>query len=82
MKESVIYQKIINEGKQEGRQEVKYSEIKLILRQLKRRLGILSSDNEMKIKALSFEQLEDLGEALLDFNLESDLANWLEENDK
>jgi predicted transposase/invertase (TIGR01784 family) len=80
MKESVIYQKIINEGKQEGRQEVKYSEIKLINRLLNRHLGEVNPQISQKIQELSFEQLEDLGEALLDFNSESDLANWLDEN--
>ena len=68
------------EGRQEGRQEAKDLEIKLLLRQLKRCLGVLSSENEIKIQALSFEQLEDLGEALFDFNEESDLANWLDNN--
>ena len=38
MKESVVYQRIINEGREEG----KRSEIKLVLRQLNRCLGVLT----------------------------------------
>jgi predicted transposase YdaD len=70
MKESVIYQEIKNQGKIEG-------EALLILRQLNRRLGTVSTKLSQKIQSLSIEQLENLGEALLDFNCEDDLIQWL-----
>ncbi|NQZ61956.1 DUF4351 domain-containing protein [Crocosphaera sp.] len=63
-------QRAIEEGKQQG-------ESKLILRQLNRRLGELSSEIAVQINQLSIEQLEELGEALFDFQSESDLRNWL-----
>jgi predicted transposase YdaD len=75
MRESVIYQEIKAEGRQEGRQE---GEVSLILRQLNRRLRQVSPAVAEQIHQLSVEQLEDLGEALLDFVNESDLVNWLE----
>ncbi|MGH2412188.1 MAG: Rpn family recombination-promoting nuclease/putative transposase, partial [Microcystaceae cyanobacterium] len=67
MRESVIYQDIRADG-----------EIYLILRQLNRRIGGVSQILEEQIRRLPVEQLENLGEALLDFESESDLSNWLE----
>ncbi|MFM2062404.1 MAG: hypothetical protein RLZZ507_2074 [Cyanobacteriota bacterium] len=76
MQESVVYQKIIREGLEQGR----LSEVKLIMRQLQRHLGKIGTDIQNRIVDLSFTQLEDLGEALLDFQSEADLRNWLSEN--
>lgn len=72
MRESVIYQEILQEGREEGRQ----SELRLVMRQLTRRLGIVTPELQSQIQELSLEQLEDLGEALLDFTTEGDLVNW------
>ena len=69
MKESVIYQDIEEQGKQKG-------EANLIIRLLNRRFGQLSADLLTQIRGLSVEQLEDLGEALLDFKSEKDLTQW------
>ena len=69
MKESVTYQAIKAEGKAEG-------EVNLVLRQLNRRLGQISSSFISQIRALSVAQLEDLGEALLDFQTDEDLKQW------
>lgn len=86
MKESVIYQEILAKGITEG--EIlgfKKGEANLILKQINRRVGNISTDWINKIQELSLEQLEDLGEALLDFTSQSDLINWfnyLEENKK
>ncbi|MDJ0581775.1 Rpn family recombination-promoting nuclease/putative transposase [Crocosphaera sp.] len=74
MKESVIYQDIEEKGKEKGRQE---GEANLIIRQLDRRFGQLSTDLLTQIRGLSVENLEDLGEALLDFKSENDLTQWL-----
>jgi Domain of unknown function (DUF4351) len=65
------------EGMQEGRQEGMAQEQSLILRQLSRRVGILSSETRSQVESLSLEQLESLGEALLDFSSASDLELWL-----
>jgi len=77
MKESVIYQEILAKGITEG--EIlgfKKGEANLILKQINRRVGNISTDWVNKIQELSLEQLEDLGEALLDFTSQSDLINW------
>jgi predicted transposase/invertase (TIGR01784 family) len=62
-------------GQQEGRQEGKAD---LVLRQLTRRCGVLSLAQENQIRGLEIEQLESLGDALLDFTGMADLDVWLE----
>ena len=49
----------------------------LVLRQLNRRLGQVSESVSEQIRQLPVDQIEDLGEALLDFENESYLLNWL-----
>jgi hypothetical protein len=49
----------------------------LILRQLRRRLRALPKTTAMRIASLPLDQLEPLGEALLDFNGKADLHRWL-----
>ena len=68
LKQTKVYQ----EGKQEG-------ETELVLRQLERRFGNIPETVQETIRGLSVEQLEELGVALLDFNSQSDLLNWLAE---
>ena len=62
------------EGKQEGKQE---GEKNLILRLLHRRIGEIDALLIERITGLSIEQLENLGEALLDFSSVADLEAWL-----
>ena len=71
MKESVIYQEILAEGRQE-------EGASLVLRLLRKRIGQISLDLENRIRGLAVEQLEDLGEALLDFQSRDDLLAWLD----
>ena len=85
MRESVIYQDIRAEGKAEGIKEgkaegIKQEAVSLVLRQLKRRIGTISAEDESRITGLSVEQLEALGEALLDFSSCDDLSAWLNQN--
>jgi predicted transposase YdaD len=75
MRESVIYQEIVQESEQRG--ELKQAQ-SLILRQLNRRVGNLSLELETRVKALSLVRLEDLGEALVDFSQMGDLVAWLD----
>lgn len=69
-----FYQEVFQEGQQEGRQE---GETNLLLRLLTKRYGMLSPSQEEQIRSLDVEQLESLGEALLDFTNKSDLDTWL-----
>ncbi len=49
----------------------------LIIRQLTRKLGELNPETIDRINQLTLEQLESLGDALLDFNAMEDLLSWL-----
>jgi hypothetical protein len=62
------------QGRQEGRQQ---GEVELILKQLRRRLGTLTASQEKSVRMLKLPQIEALGEALLEFNSNSDLDRWL-----
>jgi predicted transposase/invertase (TIGR01784 family) len=78
MQESVIYQDILQKGEQRGK---KQEALALILRLLPRRIGPVTPQLQEQIRSLSVPQLEDLGEALLDFSSETDLINWLATQD-
>jgi Domain of unknown function (DUF4351) len=65
-----VYEKWRQETLQEG-------ERSLILRQLTRRIGTIAPNIETQIFALSVPQLEELGEALLDFSTSTDFEEWL-----
>ncbi|MEG4485160.1 Rpn family recombination-promoting nuclease/putative transposase [Microcoleus sp. D2_18a_B4] len=85
MRGSVIYQEIREDGLLEGRQlgllEGRKDEaLSFLTRQLTRRIGAIASETREQIQTLSVEELEDLGEALLDFSEASDLTNWLNEH--
>lgn len=75
--ERIGYERGKEEGKEEGRQE---GEQAIILKLLKRRVGELSPEIQQRIQSLSLHQLENLGEALLDFTSMADLLNWLQTN--
>ena len=70
IKQTRVYQEASQEGEQKG-------EIRLLLRQLSRRFGKMSDRRIQMINQLSLEQLEDLGEALLDFSDIAELENWI-----
>ncbi|MDZ8089696.1 MAG: Rpn family recombination-promoting nuclease/putative transposase [Nostoc sp. DedQUE12b] len=77
MRESVIYQEILAEGEQQGELRGRKAEGQLlILRLLTRRVGELPQEVLDRIETLSLEQLENLGEALLDFQAIADLQAW------
>lgn len=79
MRESVIYQEIQQEAKQQGRQEGRQEgEATLVLRLLTRRLGQLAPEMRSQIQQLPVAQLEELGEALLDFSSVQDLTDWVQ----
>ena len=67
IKQTRVYQEAMEEG-----------ETRLLLRLLSKRFGKISDLSIQTIKKLSLEQLEDLGEALLDFSVIKDLDNWLQ----
>lgn len=62
---------------QDREQAVQQGEQRLIIRLLNRRFGEIDSSTIERVQGLSIEQLEALGEALLDFSAISDLEAWL-----
>jgi predicted transposase YdaD len=74
LQETRVYREIKEEGRQEGLQREK----SLVLRLLNRRVGELPQEVRQRVESLSLEQLENLGEALLDFTDMTDLQAWLE----
>ncbi|MEI6044133.1 MAG: DUF4351 domain-containing protein, partial [Chloroflexota bacterium] len=69
----------LKEGLEKGRQE---GTLILILRLLKRRFGEQAPEVEQALSTLSLGQLEALGEAILDFSNQTDLALWLQAQGK
>jgi predicted transposase YdaD len=70
-------QETLQEGQQRGLEQGLEHERSLILRQLTRRIGTIAPTIETQIRSLSLTQLEELGEALLEFSRPSDLEGWL-----
>jgi flagellar biosynthesis/type III secretory pathway protein FliH len=65
----------VRQGLRQGKQEGMLS---VITHQIERRFGQLDPDTRERIEQLNPDQLEGLGDALLDFAKAEDLANWLE----
>jgi predicted transposase YdaD len=70
LKQTRVYRDAMNEGRAEEAQT-------LVMRQLVRRVGVVPSVTETRIRGLSLSQVENLAEALLDFSSVDDLEMWL-----
>ncbi|MEA5497840.1 Rpn family recombination-promoting nuclease/putative transposase [Limnoraphis robusta] len=80
MRESVIYQDILQQGVRQGVQQGRgEGEASLIIRLLTRRFGELSPEVIQRIRSLSLPQLDALGEELLDFTEIAEVVTFLEE---
>jgi hypothetical protein len=75
MQLSPLYLEKIHAAEQVGRQDERQT---LILRLLTKRVGIVSSEVETRVKALSLGMLEELFDAALDFTQMNDLMTWLD----
>nr|WP_242026091.1 DUF4351 domain-containing protein [Anabaena sp. FACHB-1391] len=71
--EELAMERGVERGIEQGEQQ-------LIFRQLNRRIGRIESSFIETIRTLTIDQLELLGEALLDFSTVTDLEQWLENN--
>jgi predicted transposase/invertase (TIGR01784 family) len=71
IKQTRVYQEAKEEGEQEGKKN-------LLLRILSKKFGKLRDEYIKSINGLNIAQLEDLGEALLDFKDINDLEKWLQ----
>ncbi len=77
LEESVIVQDWLQRGEQRGLQKGLQQ---IVIRQLNRVIGKVPARATKQLQALSAAQLEDLGEALLDFKSKEDLTNWLSQH--
>jgi predicted transposase/invertase (TIGR01784 family) len=68
--------RVYQEGREEGREEEARS---LVLKLLSRRVGAVPSNLLSQVQPLPLDQLEALGEALLDFSQPADLEIWLQQ---
>jgi predicted transposase/invertase (TIGR01784 family) len=79
--ETRFYQDVLQKGLEQGLERgLQQGESDLVLRQLQRRCGLLEVDRQALVRSLTINQLESLGDALLDFNGMADLEVWFEAN--
>ena len=79
LKQTRFYQEIAEEERKEGRQEGRQAEcVNLLSRQLRRKFGVQPQleNNLQALTDLPLEKLENLADALLDFNAMTDLETW------
>jgi flagellar biosynthesis/type III secretory pathway protein FliH len=76
-----IEQMGIEEGEKKGREEAEKEGLErqrsILQRQLTRKLGVLSESAIAQVSLLSVDQLDELAEALFDFNTVDELEDWL-----
>jgi predicted transposase/invertase (TIGR01784 family) len=78
LEQTRVYQDAKAEGKAEGKAEEGRA---LVLKLLTRKLGkAIDLDLQSRVNSLTIEQIESLGEALLDFQGLEELVNWLDNN--
>jgi len=79
MELSPLYLERIQDANQQGiEQGIEREAVSLVMRLLNRRFGLIAPNIEEQIRSLPVNRIEDLGEALLDFQSEADLISWLE----
>lgn len=79
MQLSPLYLERIQDANQQGiEQGIQREAVSLVMRLLNRRFGPIAPNIEEQIRSLPVNRIEDLGEALLDFQSEADLISWLE----
>ena len=74
LKQTRVYQDALEEGRQEGRQE---GQCELILKLLIRKLGQVPEATVKRIQTLSDDQLNGLGDRLLDLSTLEELNDYL-----
>jgi predicted transposase YdaD len=77
MRESVIYQDILQQGEDQGIRQGLERELELVYRQLTKKLGALPGDVRSTLAALPIDRLELLGVDLFDFEGFADFQAWL-----
>jgi hypothetical protein len=73
-----IYERIMEIITSWMRKGIRHGKRELIVAQLRKRFGSLDGEFVGRIDDLLAEELQELGEALLDFTAQSDLESWLD----
>ena len=68
----------LEQGREQGLQQGKQRMLSLLTRQIEKRLGPIDTTLQAGISGLNLDQIESLGDAVLDFDGPDDLKNWLE----
>lgn len=77
----MIYQEILEEGLERGIQQgIQQGEFTIVVKILTRKLGTLPSQITHQIAEFSLDKLNELTDALLEFQDLADLYQWLEAN--
>lgn len=78
LQQTRVYQEAKAEGEVIGENRGLERERALVLKLLTRKLVAISPEIQIRVNSLTIEQIESLGEALLDFTQIGDLTNWLD----
>ena len=79
LKQTRFYQEAFEEGEESGEKRgEERGSVRTLQRLLNRKFGQISSELEEQINGLSVAQLDDLAEAILDFDSVHDLESWLQ----
>jgi predicted transposase/invertase (TIGR01784 family) len=78
LQQTRVYQEAKAEGEVIGENRGLERERALVLKLLTRKLVAISPEIQTRVNSLTIEQIESLGEALLDFTQIGDLTNWLD----
>jgi predicted transposase YdaD len=76
--EKIGYDRGLVEGREEEAQRSLDLEQSRVIRRLNRKVGSITEPMFDRINALAIEQLDSLGDALLDFTSIADLTTWLD----
>jgi predicted transposase/invertase (TIGR01784 family) len=81
LQQTRVYQEAMAEGEVRGLERGRTEgEQGLVLKQLIRKLGKIDPEVQARVNSLSIENVEFLGESLLDFTQMADLLSWLDGN--
>lgn len=67
----------MEQGLEQGLEQGRQREAMLVLRQLARRVGAVPPELAGRVRSLSVTELEEFGDALLDFSEIADVESWL-----
>ena len=76
--EQIGYDRGVKEAEERAQEQLLEAQRSLLIRQLTRKIGSMPVNTIDRINDLPIEQLESLGEALLDFEAIADLTIWLQ----